>query len=395
MNNTYCILPFIHLATERNGNYMPCCASKETTGHNLENDRIETVWSSDYYKKLRSDLLSGIQHPNCEVCWDYENLGIVSKRQISNANKDILTTALSVPIELDIKTGNLCNLKCITCNQLASSQHENEVENWKKDNIKLPMWLKNIDESTPILDLQKIDNVAGNLDASLKIAESMILQGGEPFVTPMTSKIIDYCIEKNYTQIAISIITNLSTVTPRVLDKIKKFPKAGVAISYDHVDPDKFKFIRYPAEFRHFEQNLKTITNNKSFKFGISFTISIFNALDLDQIFEKFIELSTFDNFRFINVQPVVEPIYFSVVTLENDQKIQTRASIEKLLSKKSRLTEELSFVNSLQEIVKILSIDLENFDDVVKERTRVLKLYDQTRNTDYKKLFPYIKDYE
>jgi hypothetical protein len=115
----------------------------------------------------------------------------------------------------------------------------------------------------------------------------------------------------------------------------------------------------------------------------------------LDQIFEKFIELSTFDNFRFINVQPVVEPIYFSVVTLENDQKIQTRASIEKLLSKKSRLTEELSFVNSLQEIVKILSIDLENFDDVVKERTRVLKLYDQTRNTDYKKLFPYIKDYE
>jgi MoaA/NifB/PqqE/SkfB family radical SAM enzyme len=395
MNNTYCILPFIHLATERNGNYMPCCASKETTGHNLENDRIETVWSSDYYKKLRSDLLSGIQHPNCEVCWDYENLGIVSKRQISNANKDILTTALPVPIELDIKTGNLCNLKCITCNQLASSQHENEVEKWKKDNIKLPMWLKNIDESTPILDLQKIDNVAGNLDASLKIAESMMLQGGEPFATPMTSKIIDYCIEKNYTQIAISIITNLSTVTPKVLDKIKKFPNAGVTISYDHVDPEKFKFIRYPAEIRHFEKNLKTITNNESFKFGISFTISIFNALDLDQIFEKFIEMSMFDNFSFINVQPVVEPIYFSVVTLENDQKIQTRASIEKFLSKKSRLTEELSFVNSLQEIVKILSIDLENFDDVVKERTRVLKLYDQTRNTNYKKLFPYIKDYE
>lgn len=33
--------------------------------------------------------------------------------------------------------------------------------------------------------------------------------------------------------------------------------------------------------------------------------------------------------------------------------------------------------------------------DTVVKERTRVLELYDRTRNTNYKQLYPFIKEYQ
>ena len=395
MSKTYCILPFTHIATERNGNYMPCCASKETTGHNLQTDNVETVWNSEYYQKLRSDLLSGIHHSNCSQCWEYESLGITSKRQISNQNKKILNEALPMPIDLDIKTGNLCNLKCITCNQLASSLHEEEVVEWKNNNIELPAWLKIIDNNNTILNLKDTSNVASNLDQALKSAKFMTLSGGEPFVTPLSEKILDYCIQKDYTDIGVNMITNLTTVTPKILNRIKKFPNADIAVSYDHIDPAKSNFIRYPADYQHFIKNLDYIIEDKSFKFGISFTISIFNALDLDKIFERFIELSELENFKFINVQPVIEPLYFCILYLEEEQKDQIYNSINRVLNQKTKLTRDENFVNRLKDILYNLKLPPENFNDIVKERTRVLNLYDQTRKTDYKKLFPYIKIYE
>jgi len=396
MNKTYCILPFIHIATERNGDYMPCCASKETTGHNLEDDSINTVWNSEYYQKLRSDLLAGVQHSNCNECWEYEKLGFISKRQISNSyNTEMLLKPLDMPVELDIKTGNLCNLKCITCNQLASSLHEKEIKEWKFNKIQLPTWLKTIEDSNVVLDLKNINNVNDNLDQALKSAKFLTLQGGEPFLTPMTANILDYCIEKNYTQISVSVITNLSTVTPKILNRIKKFPNADIAVSYDHIDSNKFEFIRYPANYEHFSKNLKTIIADESFKFGISFTISIFNVLELEKIFDKFIELSMLKNFKFLNMQPVVEPSYFSILYLEDFQKVKIIDAINKILNKKTTLTETKNVKNNLIELRKMLDIPVDNFYQTVKERTTVLKTYDQLRGTNYKKLFPYIKDYE
>ena len=395
MSKTYCILPFTHIATERNGNYMPCCASKETTGHNLETDDIKIVWNSEYYQKLRSDLLSGVQHSNCDQCWLYEKIGVPSKRQISNQGREMLTSPLPMPDDLDIKTGNLCNLKCITCNQLASSLHEDEVLEWKKNDIELPAWLKIIDNNTPILNLEKTNNVTSNLDQALKSAKFMTLSGGEPFVTPLSEKILDYCIQQNYIDIGVNMITNLTTITPKILNRIKKFPNADIAISYDHIDPEKSSFIRYPADYQHFIKNLEYIINDKSFKFGISFTISIFNALELDKIFERFTDLSELENFKFINVQPVIEPLYFCILYLEDEQKDQIHNSIHRLLNQKTKLTKDENFVNRLKDILNNLKLPPENFIEIVKERTRVLKLYDQTRNTNYKKLFPYIKDYE
>jgi MoaA/NifB/PqqE/SkfB family radical SAM enzyme len=144
-----------------------------------------------------------------------------------------------------------------------------------------------------------------------------------------------------------------------------------------------------------FSKNLKTIIADESFKFGISFTISIFNVLELEKIFDKFIELSMLKNFKFLNIQPVVEPSYFSILYLEDFQKVKIIDAINKILNKKTTLTETKNVKNNLIELRKMLDIPVDNFYQTVKERTTVLKTYDQLRGTNYKKLFPYIKDYE
>ena len=100
-------------------------------------------------------------------------------------------------------------------------------------------------------------------------------------------------------------------------------------------------------------------------------------------------------NFKFLNIQPVVEPSYFSILYLEDFQKVKIIDAINKILNKKTTLTETKNVKNNLIELRKMLDIPVDNFYQTVKERTTVLKTYDQLRGTNYKKLFPYIKDYE
>lgn len=395
--DTYCIKPFIHIATERNGEYYACCLSANATGHNLATDNVVDVWNSDFYKELRHDLVNGVKNPNCERCWLTESKGFISRRQISNEEYGTaLTEPLPAPVELDIKTGNVCNLKCITCNQLASSQHEKEVVLWKKQNVKIPLWLEEVEMNNSAYDITDVSNVGVNLDASLKTGTILGLQGGEPFASPLTIKLIDYCIEKGYNKnLMVSATTNLSSVTTKIIDRLTSFHGSGIGISYDHVDPEKFHFIRYPADYDHLVKNLNTVINERDIGWGISFTLSIFNALDLDTIFDKFIELSSQRNFKFLAGHLVLAPNYFDVEYLEIEQKRKMLASIERFLNGNHALVDQQEFINRYRNIHKIVETIPDDFEEVVKERTRVLDLYDKTRGTDYRKLFPYIKRYE
>jgi len=377
MSNTYCIKPFIHIATERNGDYLPCCLSKIPTGYNIEHHSIEEVWNSEYYNKLRHDLLNGVKNPNCERCWTVEDKGYVSRRQ---QNNQVLDVPLPVPIELDIKTGNDCNLKCITCNHLASSQHAKEVEQWKKDNVKLPLWLSEIDRDE--LDINNVDNVGQHLDSALPGCSIINLQGGEPFASPMTIKLLEYCKDKGYTNLPISATSNLSSTG--ILKRLADFPKTTVGVSYDHIDPAKFNFIRFPADLETLERNIVTLSAETDIKWGICFTLSIFNIFDLVDIFKRFEEFKQMRNYSFTQINYVIAPDYFSPEYLELEQKQQLVDIVNQ-----NTLPEEFN------DIHKIVNVVPDDFDEVVKERTRVLDLYDKTRGTDYRKLFPYIKRYE
>ena len=49
---------------------------------------------------------------------------------------------------------------------------------------------------------------------------------------------------------------------------------------------------------------------------------------------------------------------------------------------------------NILDTFENLLNNTVDDFEMVVKERSRVLQLYDDTRGTDYRSMFPYIKEY-
>jgi MoaA/NifB/PqqE/SkfB family radical SAM enzyme len=144
---TFCAIPFVSLMVNPDATVKPCCMMKKgsNTLHNedgsvatIKND-FKKLWNSDKLKKIRIDMVSGNKVSGCEVCYLQEDSGRKSNRQQSNEEwafklgTDHLYKLMDRAIikngeldysiaYLDLRLGNLCNLKCRMCSPWNSSQ---------------------------------------------------------------------------------------------------------------------------------------------------------------------------------------------------------------------------------------------------------------------------------
>ena len=126
-NGTACILAWTSLGMNPFGRIRPCGRSKANPHlPNLSKMSIEKAWNSDFYKQLRKDMLNGVKNSNCEKCHVQEKLEGWSKRQEINENRkfdlDKIRTQTNndgsvdmAPSHIDVRVGNICNLKCVHC----------------------------------------------------------------------------------------------------------------------------------------------------------------------------------------------------------------------------------------------------------------------------------------
>jgi MoaA/NifB/PqqE/SkfB family radical SAM enzyme len=412
-SDKFCPLPFTHISSTNDGNYRVCCYSEETaipkadgTAFNIRRDSVVEVWNSDFYKQLRTDLLNGVENSACSTCWKHEASGVYSKRQQSLAElKDFYTHGVTEPVPtlLDIKVGSLCNLKCITCYPGASSQHQAEVEQWRKDGDEVPGLIKMFDARLQKLDIDirdynpktvNVETFINNLDPSLRIAKELSLVGGEPLVNPLAQAIIEHCVVNGYAKnMMLTMITNLTNINTKMLDNLSAFKHPMIMVSYDHIDYKKFGFIRYPADYKQFYLNLKVLMQNPKIELKLSTTISIFNVFDLPDIFNHFEHLSQRYPRRFIiNTQYVMYPNYFSIAYLTQEQKdniVATVTNFVKRFKDYKIFKDNPDMLQLVQSIGNYMNTEVTDYDEVVAERNRVLELYDRTRNTNFVELFP------
>jgi len=83
---------------------------------------------------------------------------------------------------------------------------------------------------------------------------------------------------------------------------------------------------------------------------------------------------------------------------LEREQKQEITERINSFISKHENykiFTDNPEFTESVISVPGYMGGESIDHEAVCKERTRVLNIYDQLRGTDYKTLFPYIKNYE
>ena len=329
MTSTFCILPWMHIATNSTGNLRVCCNAVPTKGYiyksdgnpyKLFRDDINEAWHSKTYKNIRQDFLNGNKPEICERCFREEDAGLKSARQSANeqwGTECSMTTTPEMDIRyVDLRLGNLCNLKCRMCNPYSSSI-------WAKEWNKVVTEEEQIsqDEVTRLaqLDWPTKDKTWDNIKEILPSVEMIYFTGGEPTLTLEQMSLLEYCVNNEYTDIILKYNTNLTNIPERMLDLWKNFKKIRINASIDAIG-DLNRYIRYPSSWEEITNNLDILKNIPNVQVGIHTTVQMYNIFDLHNIIAYFKDYN-----HFLNILNHPKHLNIRVLNKKHKQKILNR----------------------------------------------------------------------
>jgi MoaA/NifB/PqqE/SkfB family radical SAM enzyme len=294
------MLPWISIEASPMGTTRPCCMAHEeitdATGkkYDLNETNLETAYHSEYMQNLRRQFRQGEKPATCSRCWEEEDAGRDSKRihsqvrlkelynQVDWANDD--------PDQLwfvDLKLGNICNLKCRICGSWSSSKWaEEELAYMPKDFNKKEhiayTWLKQ--GAWP----RKTETFWDNMRELLPNIKYFEFTGGEPWMIDEHWDLLAHAVTTGDSKhIDIHYNTN-ATQWPKDVLLWKEFGRVDIAFSIDNVG-DRFEYERYGAKWDRANEiidatHLLRETSIKNITTQLCFTINIQNVYYLDEL---------------------------------------------------------------------------------------------------------------
>lgn len=272
-NKSFCLAPWVHTHILPDGQTYPCCFWDFSQAHvdfgNINQSKtISSLMNGDMFKQVRLDFLNGNKVGGCNKCYKHEeiNQNYGSMRSWFNktyADDSVIDSVLNTNQDggvddlqiryLDIRFGNICNLKCRMCGQgLSSTWYEEEKAATEKYN---KTYTKEKFIHTDCLD---------EVMKYLPYIDEIYFAGGEPFLYPEHLPILYKLIELGKTDIRIKYNSNLTTLKYKgtyIPDVLDKFSKVSIGASIDSKDTYG-EFIRTGLKWNVFEKNFNTILNN-------------------------------------------------------------------------------------------------------------------------------------
>jgi MoaA/NifB/PqqE/SkfB family radical SAM enzyme len=300
-----CMLPWISIETSPVGTARPCCLAKdEILGYNLKAHTLEEIYRSEYMQDLRKEFLAGNKPKTCQRCWDEEAAGRISKRMNSRVRLkeyyDNIDWQNLQPNQLwfvDLKLGNICNLKCRICGSWSSSKWaKEEIDYVPGINRKTHLAYKFLqDGAWP----RENDQFWKNLKTLLPNIKYFEFTGGEPFLIEQHFELLRYAVEQGYSKnIEIHYNTN-GTVFPEQAELWANFKHVEIAFSIDNVGT-RFEYERYGANWELVQANIAKFTAMRSSKISTQLctTMNIQNVYYLPEL-SDWILTQTFDHVYF------------------------------------------------------------------------------------------------
>ena len=330
-HDKFCVLPWVSLEASPIGTVRPCCLAEEeitdNTGNKFELSTCNFVdiQDSNYMKNLREQFLAGNKPQTCRKCWNEERAGRTSKRmhtldRLKHMISDTDWTANAKPLMfLDLKLGNICNLKCRICGSWSSSAFATEelqfmsAEEKKTSHhyimLKQGAWPR---ENT---------NFWAEIDRVLDQIRYIEFTGGEPFMIrehfDMLKGIVDRGIAN---QVEIHYNTN-GTQWPDHAEEIwRHFKHVEIAFSIDDIG-QRFEYQRTNAIWTEVNNNLQKFyalrERNKNITLQVCSTVNVFNVMYLEDL-ANWIDSEQFD---FIYWNMLHEAWYLSIGTMPDKAK--------------------------------------------------------------------------
>jgi len=336
----FCVMPFMHgFVTHQS--IGPCCAYT----NNPKLNSPQQYWNSDQLKNIKSNMIADVRDSGCKICWDKEDRGFASLRNHSNTIyekyvDDIINgKTFDQPVVLDLRLGNLCNLKCRMCTSEWSSQIADEI-------------LSNPELDWDSIPSEKLTSVSDKtwelLDNWIGRVERVFMTGGEPTIIKKNLEYIQKIIQTGQGKdIELIFTTNATNVNREFLRLAENFKSVHFAVSIDAVE-DLATYIRFPSDWDTIKQNLNTIGQN-NFGVGINTTVQWLNMTRLTEMFnfiEEYID-SKPKQFAGVWFQLVTTPSYLDPIYAPRFMKEIAIEQISNFL-KNSKLFQNEKFNNIL-----------------------------------------------
>ena len=300
-----CVLPFTHLATHPDGHTSFCCISehKNCASHakrggqaiSLNDVSIREMLNSESFKEVRLEMLAGKEPSACTRCYDEERAGIKSKRQEENSR--YLQSSMNVIEDMkedgtiedmdfqfvELRLGNICNLKCRTCNPVSSSK-------WKKEYSKLQQELDFVTDYSNIEDgvWFEMDSFWGELLGNSKNLKRIYVNGGEPTLVEKHFAFLYNLIETDRAKdIDLWYNINVTNLPTNLLTMWRSFKSIAVTASIDDLR-DRNEYIRSGSEWDINLLNLSILRSTDWIDLSICQTLSAYNIFYVDKFYEYF-----------------------------------------------------------------------------------------------------------
>lgn len=349
----------IYISNE-NEPYKPCCWFKTGIAADTVNDYREQL------SKL--DIAT-----NCAHCIKQESSGATwSHRHLFNNPKEFV---------LGVCFDNVCNLKCVTCSPIHSSQLIGEWEDLQlfSEEYTKKYYIK-LGKQAPS-KIEFIKDVLNNSDFDILKLE---IFGGEPLINPLIFRFIDWITEQKYaSQVFLSITSNSTTYTPKLEEYASKFKQVGLQLSIDGIETT-FEYLRYGTNWKEsldvINKYYEMVGRIPNFSLAFNYTLSWMNSL-------HFVEFYNWAQTNYPKIQlhltKLEGPEWYSVNLLSLEQRTKLVEITEHNMVEKP--------INHCYEKIWDLykqSMIVKNYDtfnmELYLEGKRNLKAKDNLRTMDY-----------
>jgi MoaA/NifB/PqqE/SkfB family radical SAM enzyme len=439
-SHSFCVLPWIHLATRPNGDMRICCvanASGANTGDysvglvkkengqpaNFGTDLPTEAFNNDYMKSVRKTMLAGEVPASCTKCFDEEQQGIVSKRiwetgswhldgvdipeLISQTEEDG-----SVPYKLqylDLRLGHTCNLKCIMCSPHDSSlwvgEHKKVFPIFQSSLVKKQMSWQGTEFDNKWHENPKFWEEVYDQIPNIK---QLYFAGGEPLLIKEHRVFLEEIIKRGYAdKISLRYNTNGTLISEEIIEVWKHFRKVKVGVSLDGIE-DRGHYIRFPLDWKTVEANLLRLEDTPAnIQTTIACAVQILNIKHIPDFIKWKVNMG-FKKINFdtnaagqtmggglIGVHLLWIPTWLSLRVLPKEDKAHVRELFEEL---KSWLwvnyTQDVEFWSTNPYGWKrwegILDwMDAEDHTNLLPDFKDYITTMDAQRKTDFKTTFP------
>lgn len=334
-DDTFCVMPFVHLHIAQDGAVLPCCqapTSEALSFGNINRQSIAEIWNGPGLQQFRRKMRAGDRDERCAGCYSKEAEGFMSLRRVSNDKyagqishiraQPEDPAPMPEPVYIDVRFSNHCNFRCRICGPTSSSA-------WHQDAVALG-WLprgspaRSRITDDPVRLWQQLRDLAPHL-------QEVYFAGGEPLLMEEHYQLLEMFIELGNSQVRLQYNSNFSVLDFKSWDATdlwRQFTDVTVSASLDGMGAR--------GEYQRSNQRWADVLVNRELlrrkaphvRFLITPAVSLFNVLHLPEFNRAAVDDGLIGAFDFIP-SLLVRPAEYSIRTLPSDLKAKARQQIE------------------------------------------------------------------